>query len=254
MALDTCPWDPSDPECDPYVELVKLCQRNVRADADNCGVIDGYEGSGKSECGMRLAADVSSDRPEPDRFQPARDLILTFRHWYSQYDLGAQGRTYLFDEGGNLGLGQDSSKTENKLQTKIAMQSRVLNSTTIWVVPNKHWMTPYLRLHRFQWWVHVERRNEVRGFATLLWKEYDWRKNEARWEDAGEFRFPQIPKGHPFMNGYRNRKLEALREVSEEQDRPERGERKRSHRIGRPPKNGSPSSESPPPSSGQSLS
>lgn len=228
MALQTCPWDPNDPDCDPYAELVAYCQRNVRANADNCGCIDGYEGVGKSEFTMRLGHDISLARPDPvDHYRPDRDLILTMKQWFQQFNLGAKGRVYQMDEGGNLGLGMDSSKTENKVVTRIGMQSRMLNASTLWVVPNKHWMTPYLRLHRFQWWVHIERRDETRGFGTIMWKEYDWRKHEVRWEEAGEIRFPRIPKEHHFLRGYEARKFEALRETSTGEDRPERRRRRK---------------------------
>lgn len=227
MALETCPWDPHDPGCDPYSEFIRYLQRNVERNADNAGVIDGYEGSGKSTLGMRVCVDSSSIQPPDIQWSPTTDLILNYQDWFTQIKWRVKKKTYLMDEGGNLALGQDSNMSENKLQNKVSMQMRQLNCTQIWCAPNKHWMTPYLREHRFRWWIHVEERAGQRGFATIMWKEYDWRRHETRWEDAGEIRFPDIPKGHPLLEGYEARKLGALSATVEGTDRPERTRRRR---------------------------
>lgn len=223
MALKTCPWDPNDPDCDPYTELLAWMARNLKRNADNVVLIDGYEGVGKSTLGMSIARDFTGEN-----WDPSTGLIFNYHEWAQNWKSGEKDRLYIIDEGGNLLFSRDSTKHENKLLVKVLMQMRVLRSTVLILCPNKHWLDPYVRLHRARFWTHVTEVEEERGFAYGMWKEYDWRENEYRWEDAGEYRFPDMPRNHPWMGGYEARKLSSLSATSDGSDRPERRRTRRS--------------------------
>lgn len=240
MALKTCPWDPQDPTVDTYQELLHWMRRNLNRNADNVILIDGYEGVGKSTLGMTIARDFTREA-----WDPQTGLIFNYKEWYANWKSKEKDQLYIIDEGGNLLFSRDSTKHENKLLVKVLMQMRVLRSTVLILCPNKWWLDPYVRLHRARFWTHALEVEEQRGFAYGMWKEYDWRSNEYTWEDAGEYRFPDMPKAHPWLHGYEARKIECLSETAVAEDRPER---RRSHRIGRPPKNGSSPLQSSPPS------
>lgn len=220
MALETCPWDPLID--DPYESWLAWARRNIQRNADNVFLIDGYEGVGKSTFGMEWVRDFTREK-----WDPQTGLIFNYNEWYANWKAGTKDQTYVIDEGGNLLFSRDSTKQENKLLVKVLMQMRVLRSTVLILCPNKHWLDPYVRLHRGRFWSHVTEINEERGFAYGMWKEYDWRENEYRWEDAGEYRFPEIPKNHSWVDGYEARKIQALSDTSTGEDRPERRRRRR---------------------------
>lgn len=219
--METCPWDPL--RDDPYEELLAWANRNVGRNADNVFIIDGYEGSGKSTLGMTFARDFKGE----DKWDPTTGLIFNYKEWYANWKSGVKDQLYIIDEGGNLLFSRDSTKQENKLLVKVLMQMRVLRSTVLILCPNKHWLDPYVRLHRARFWTHVKEIEEQRGFAYGMWKEYNWRENEYRWEDAGEYRFPDMPRNHAWQDGYEARKIACLSETSTGNDRPERRRRTR---------------------------
>lgn len=222
MALETCPWDPRDPTCDPYNELLEWMHRNVRRNADNVILVDGYEGSGKSTLALAMARDFTEEN-----WDPKTGLIFNWNEWAQNWKSGVKDQLYIIDEGGNLLFSRDSTRHENKLLVKVLMQMRVLRSTVLILCPNKWWLDPYVRMHRARFWAHVKEVGEERGFAWGMWKEYNWRDNEYRWEDAGEYKFPDIPKDHDWMIGYESRKLSTLSSTSDGSDRPERVRRRK---------------------------
>lgn len=222
MALETCPWDPNAPDCDPYIELLSWMQRNLHRNADNVIIVDGYEGAGKSTFALGVARDFTREK-----WDPAKGLIFNYKDWNENWKSAEKDRFYIIDEGGNLLFSRDSTKQENKLLVKVLMQMRVLRSTVLILCPNKWWLDPYVRLHRARFWAHIKEIEESRGFAFGMWKEYNFRTNEYRWEDSGEYRFHEIPKSHPWLDGYEQRKLAALSETSRGEDRPERKRRRR---------------------------
>lgn len=196
--------------------------RNIGRNADNVVLVDGYEGAGKSTFAMSLARDFTRED-----WDPANGLVLNWTDWRAAWDTRKKDQFYIIDEGGNLLFSRDSTRQENKLLVKVLMQMRVLRATVLILCPNKWWLDPYVRLHRARFWTHVTEHEEKRGFAYGMWKEYDWRKNEYAWEDAGEYRFPDMPKSHPWLSGYEARKIAALTATGVGDDRPERVRRRR---------------------------
>lgn len=233
MPLETCPWDPEAD--DPYTGLLSWMRRNVERNADNCIIVDGYEGVGKSTFAMRLVHDLYAMRNDGTTWDPSWGLILNHRDWASQWATRVEDQAYIIDEGGNLLFSRDTQRTENKIIVKVLQQARVLRSTTIICCPNKWWLDPYVRQHRARAWVHVGEQGERRGYAWVMWREYNWRKNEVDWYDAGEIRFPDLPKDFPWLAGYKARKIDALSMTSQGDDRPERvRRRRRSARVEEP--------------------
>src|SRR5687767_11137185 len=97
MALKTCPWDPNDPDCDPYNELLAWMGRNINRNADNVLIVDGYEGTGKSTLGMTIARDFTREKWDPET-----GLIFNYHEWAQNWKSGEKDRFYIIDEGGNL--------------------------------------------------------------------------------------------------------------------------------------------------------
>jgi hypothetical protein len=148
------------------VEHLKLRQRQ---DRDNLVIIDGYEGGGKSNCGLYLARLL-------DPGFDAENVIFDWEDWLrpANYQPGA---TLLLDEGGNLGFNRDWNVLENKEFVKYLMQSRQQTQTVIMCIPNFHWLDKYIRAHRAQVWIHMESRSR----AVPLTPRRDWLKNELHW-------------------------------------------------------------------------
>lgn len=163
--------------------LVGYLRSNMARDNDNVIVIEGYEGSGKSNCGLWIT------RLLDPTFDPQHQTIFNHEQWTAAIKRFHRSKNpvFMFDEGGNLAFNRDWNTSENKSLTKILMQARILNSTMIFCIPDHRWLDKYLREHRCKILIRMERRTE----ATIHWRIKNWHTGAVRYE--GVFRRKDIP-------------------------------------------------------------
>lgn len=186
-----------------YDSLIGHMHTNADFGFDNCWAIDGGEREGKSVLAWQMANDIDPN------FDPDKQVILDWEDWDENFSLEEGGKTYVFDEGGNLAFNRDYSKVENKYLVKILMQSGMLNNTLIFVIPNYWWLDRYLREHRLQGRIHVERQGYKRGFATAQWKQHNWRTSNVWMEDICDLRYRDIEKDEKW-DRYMTKKRNAM--------------------------------------------
>ena len=200
----------SNPPFHDYPTLIQHMHTNAENGFDNCWAIDGGEREGKSVLAWQVATDIDPT------FDPDKQVILDWEDWDENFDYTKGGKTYVFDEGGNLAFNRDYSKVENKHLVKILMQSGMLNNTLIFVIPNYHWLDRYLREHRIQGRLHVMRQGYDRGFATAQWKQHNWRTGNAWMEDVCDLRFRDVQKTDKWFR-YMEKKRAAMMKQQEKQ-------------------------------------
>ena len=175
-------------------------------DNDNVIVIDGYEGTGKSNLGLIVAKQVN---PE---FDAARETIFSMQDWNNVFDAGDLGRTYVMDEAGSLLFSRDYASLDSKFLIKLLMQARILRSTIILCLPNMFFLDRYVRESRVQFRAHMEKRTSAMIQRTVV----NWRTGEARHNDM--LRVLGIPSARdlwPEMwTAYEARKRAAVRAFS----------------------------------------
>lgn len=63
-----------------FTDFIRELKANMARDSDNVIVIDGYEGTGKSNLGIILSKSVN------DSFDPGREAIFTVQDWNRIFD------------------------------------------------------------------------------------------------------------------------------------------------------------------------
>lgn len=210
MAADAPFWD--------YTSFIDHLAFNAINDGDNLVVIDGDERSGKSALAWRITQDLSKRLGELSKkkhdFDADRDVILDWDDWTAAWDWHRLNAIYLFDEGGNLAFSRDYSKAENKGLVKVLMQAGQLNTTMLFIIPNFNFLDRYLREHRTQIRIHVERRGYKRGFATVQVVKKSWRMGTVWMEDVFDLRYADVDKDDQWER-YQSKKRRALERTSD---------------------------------------
>lgn len=175
-------------------------------DNDNVIVIDGYEGTGKSNLAIVINKCLVKD------FDPGQEAIFSVQDWNRIFDTGATCRAYQIDEAGNLLFSRDYASTDSKFLVKLLMQARILKSTIVLCLPNIGWLEKYVREHRVRYRIHMFSRTS----AMLQRGIVNWRTGEARFEDIGKFTgIPNARKLWPELwNSYEARKVAAVKAFS----------------------------------------
>lgn len=188
-----------------FESFIRYLRWNRANDSDNVGVVDGYEGSGKSTLGLTICRNVDP------RF-PMNHVLYDYRDWDAVYDPEINGQVYLADEGSNIFFNRDWNRRPNKRMVKCLQQVRQLNHTLVIAAPSIFRLDPYIREDRAQWRMYTYKVGGERGFAGLQWRVHDARKGESYWEDLWHtVRFKPLPKS--ISSAYRARKWEALRDA-----------------------------------------
>ena len=126
-------------------------ERNISDNYDNFIVIDGPEGSGKSNLAYQLAM----------RFCPEFDIETNYL--YSMDDLvnrisdGSDiGRTYWLDEITNIANKRQWANSENKFFIELLEMCRSRGWSIISCIPRFDRLDQYIREHRARYWLHCE--------------------------------------------------------------------------------------------------
>lgn len=168
-------------------------------DYDTVIVIDGEEGSGKSNTGTQLAL-----RLDPT-FDP--DTTIYNHEDWAKRPAHKQKNVLLIDEGGDLGFSRDWNVLANKELVKFMMVARQLNQTMIFCIPNIYWLDKYFREHRTRYRLHMTGRSR----AIVQKRNYDWRRNVLSFKDEFSFRPTNMKQARPdFWAAYLVRKRAAL--------------------------------------------
>lgn len=183
--------------------FVSELRHRMATDNDNVVVIDGYEGTGKSNLGILLAKTLNPS------FDPARDCVFNHGDWQRIFNANLSRQVYLIDEGGNLLFSRDYASSDSKTFVKLLMQARILQSTIIIAMPNINWLEKYVREHRIRYRIHMFRR----GAAIFQLTKTDWRSGGVRMVDC--FKASQIGSVRSLDPAlwarYQERKVSAIR-------------------------------------------
>lgn len=191
-----------------FNDFTEGLRASMRADSDNVIVVDGYEGTGKSNLAILLSKLVNPD------FDPGAEAIFTVQDWNRIFDTNQTHRAYLVDEAGNLLFSRDYASTDSKFLVKLLMQARILKSTITLCLPNIGWLEKYVREHRVKYRIHMENRKT----AILQRSVVNWRTGVGRFEDMGRLsNIPSVRQVWPELwNNYEVRKVAAVRAFSGE--------------------------------------
>lgn len=180
-------------------------QARQRSNSDNVIVIDGYEGTGKSNLATLLATCL-------DPGFDAENVIFTTQDWNHVFDTNQTGKSYLVDEAGNLLFSRDYASNDSKFLVKLLMQARILRSTIIMCLPNMHFLDRYVRESRIKYRVHMLSRHS----AIVQDSVTNWRTGTTMLTDR--FKITNIPSAAkllgPVWTRYEERKVAAVRSFS----------------------------------------
>lgn len=189
-----------------FNDFINELRANMARDNDNVIVIDGYEGTGKSNLAILLNKSLVPS------FDPSKEAIFTVQDWNRIFNTGQTQRAYQIDEAGNLLFSRDYASTDSKFLVKLLMQARILKSTIVMCLPNIGWLEKYVREHRVRWRIHMFNRTS----AMLQRGVVNWRTGGARFEDVG--RFTGIPSTKTLWpelwSSYEERKIAAVQAFS----------------------------------------
>lgn len=148
-----------------YVDLidniVEDFRKNIASEYDNVVVVDGPEGSGKSNLGWELCK----------RYDPeiAADPVKKMRdcYVYSFDDLRYKvleltktnadvGRVFWLDETSNMANNRAWMKQDNQYLVQILEMMRSRGWTLIMCIPTKDRLDLYIREYRLRYWFHCE--------------------------------------------------------------------------------------------------
>jgi hypothetical protein len=186
-------------------DFISDVKRGIRRDEDRLIVVDGKEGSGKSTLALKMAA----------QFEPAFRPSEGVRFRASDYvDLAAQrrGRVVVLDEAFRGALARRAMSGENVRFVTFLGENRWRNNIQIVNFPNIHFLDPYLRKHRVDWWFHVE----SRGVATMHRAERMTYTAKVRWVPEGRISFG--PETGPVWDEYLGFKEAELVRILAEDD------------------------------------
>lgn len=191
-----------------FNDFAEGLRASMRADSDNVIVVDGYEGTGKSNLAILLSRLVNPD------FDPGVEAIFTVQDWNRIFDTNRTQRAYLVDEAGNLLFSRDYASTDSKFLVKLLMQARILRSTITLCLPNIGWLEKYIREHRVKYRIHMESRKS----AILQRSVVNWRTGVGRFDDIGRLSgIPSVREVWPELwQTYEARKIAAVRAFSGE--------------------------------------
>lgn len=157
--------------------LVEDMQSNVKNEYDNLVVIQGHEGSGKSQLAFQLCK----------RLDPKFDFETSYVYDYNEFldnitntDIDDRGRVFWMDEATNVASNREFMQNDNRKFIQLLEMMRSRGWTLIMCIPSVERLDVYIRDHRIRYllttveksWdeVYTER---SRGFYELQFKRGD---------------------------------------------------------------------------------
>ena len=168
-------------------EIAADMRKNIRDDYDNVVIVDGGEGSGKSNLMYQLLI----------RYDPAFDIERGYTYDADAFrkkirEGGDIGRTFWMDEGSIIANNRDWNTQNNKSFVKVLETCRSRHYTLGICIPLFDRLDVYIREHRVRYWLHcepmtfskggfrqrgyceVKKRNDVTGQMELIgYAEYE---------------------------------------------------------------------------------
>lgn len=115
------------------------------------------------------------------------NCVFDFGDWEDIYGRQDDLGQHQCDEGGNLLFSRNSQTGENKQIIQTVQMCGIRHATFSWVLPNKHWMDPYIREHRATVWGHVHTSYTLagmtRGLASFHWRQDNYMTGNVWWSD-----------------------------------------------------------------------
>lgn len=131
--------------------LAEDMRRNITTKYDNFVVIDGPEGSGKSNIAYALAKAYC---PE---FSIAENYLYSMTDLVNRItDGGDIGQTFWLDEITNIANKRQWATAENKLFIELLEMCRSRKWSIISCIPRFDRLDQYIREHRAKYWIHCE--------------------------------------------------------------------------------------------------
>ena len=132
-------------------EIAADMRRNVRDDYDNVVIVDGGEGSGKSNLMYQLLV----------RYDPSFDMERGYTYDADAFrakirEGGDIGRTFWMDEGSIIANNRDWNSTNNKSFVKVLETCRSRHYTLGICIPAFERLDVYIREHRVRYLLHCE--------------------------------------------------------------------------------------------------
>lgn len=126
-------------------------RKNIRDDYDNVIVVDGGEGSGKSNLMYQLLS----------RYDPNFDIKRGYTYDADAFkkkirEGGDIGRTFWMDEGSIIANNRDWNTQQNKGFVKVLETCRSRHYTLGMCIPSFERLDVYIREHRARYWLHCE--------------------------------------------------------------------------------------------------
>lgn len=131
--------------------LAEDMRRNIRDKYDNFVVIDGPEGSGKSNLAWAICKRYC---PE---FNLDENYLYGMSNFKDRISNGTdRGHTYWLDEISNIANKRDWAATDNKNFIELLEMCRSREWSIISCIPRFDRLDQYIREHRARYWIHCE--------------------------------------------------------------------------------------------------
>lgn len=196
--------------------------------------VDGRERIGKSVLASQLACAI-----DPSIIGDLDRVAFTVKQFKEASDKArslGKGKVVVLDEAGNIFGADDSQKRVAKQIKKIIMMNGKYNIVYILCVPSIFDLSPYIRIHRLDWFLRVKRSvvHNVDGsmkFERGYWEgysydqkikllfmarhKYDYSASNPMFR--GRF-FAKVKTEDVYGKGYEHKKDEAIRSVYDDKD------------------------------------
>lgn len=155
---DKQPGDLSLP--DKLIQKLEFAKKQVKKDFDVGILIDGGEGSGKSEFAGNVSRFMSDDK-----FDPKKHIIQDYIHAVEIIEKVPDGSVVMLDEASLIFASTDVMKKEQKHMVKILQVCRQKNLCFVIVSPSFFNLSKYISVERTKMLLHVYTgKNGERGF------------------------------------------------------------------------------------------
>lgn len=205
---------------DLLTHLASSMHENAQAEYDNCIVITGPEGSGKSQLAYQLCKAYDPNFDMREGYIYDYDEFLTA---ITNQDRDDRGRIFWLDEGTNIASNRDSMVTDNKRFIQLLEMMRSRGWSLVICIPTMERIDRYIREQRVRYHLETyekkwdDRRKEVRrGYFELRFK-WGGSYSPGTFRSIGYGMFPQMtPEERAIYDKIKEESQEAkMREIRE---------------------------------------
>lgn len=215
--------------------LVEDMHENLNDDYDNVIVIDGKEGTGKSNLAYSLCK----------RFDPNFNLedgyIYDFETFIKNIaSESVKGRIFWLDEATNLANSRDSMRRDNVNLVQVLQMMRSRGMSLVMCIPSINSLDVYIREHRIRYLLTaLEKSWESHSDARRGYFELKFPNGSGQFRTVGYGRFDRIPPGD--REEYERIKLQAQRtkidqinqRLDEQANKGHKRDKERTRRLGK---------------------